>query len=854
VSARIAAPVDAAGLWRIAAVLVAVVGLTALSTPAVASAAPPTAALAPYVPLGSTAVRLVGYVNPNGEATTYRFQYGSDDCQLGGCVSVPAAGASAGQSGQPVKASVDVTGLETSTTYHFRLLATNPAGAFATSDATFQTLGLPTSNGGGGCPNEDVRLEQGATHLPECRAYELVSRFDPAERNGLDVAANTQRTRASADGDALSFSSTFGADGVDGIPGVAEYLSTRGPNGWSVHGITPPQRLLSLFDLFQGSLGYMGDLSEDLSKGIFLSNALLTAEGANVAGTKNLYLREDLRSPGAGTYRLLSDAVSPQSDEPRFRPYLAGTSADFSHMLFESPFSLLPETEGLGEGPKLYEWVDGVGQRLVGILPQAEGGGPTIAQAGRGAGRTFYTNHTLSRDGSLAIFTAPPFGSGRTGGTLYLRDDKGTATAVDDTTVRINATEKTNGSGPGGVDPAGSQPATFWEATPDLSRVFFTTTEALTDSASTEQPGVPKLYRYMTDALPGERLTLISVDEEPVDGIADAAEGAIGTSEDGSYVYFIGPNQLQAGGPIEPAQRIFVWHEGSIREVAAINEGEELERVLGANAWWGQAFEPTGKWARLTPDGRNLVFVSRGTNELTDYNHGDTCEDFFGFITRPCTQVYAYEASESGPGRLQCASCDQGRAEATGDGDFFFNPPSLLYGASSYLNRAQVAGGRLVAFSTSERLVPEDRNNRPDAYAFEAPTGEALLLSDGRSDADARFMDASVDGRDVFFATRAQLIPADRDENVDIYDARGDGGFAEARAQQRCDSADGCRTGIAATEPSSSPSESRPRRRHSSRCRNARDGRRGSARKRRRHCRRHGPGKQARGRSQDAPR
>lgn len=655
------------------------------------------------------------------------------------------------------------------------------------------------------CPNQNVREEQGTEMLPECRAYELISAFPAAVRNGAEIFPASQRVQAADDGGAFKFSLTSSAGDIESVQATIDYVAVRNPEGrWSVHGVTAPQPSLSLIDLFRARQPrYLGELSPDLSRGVFLANAPLNAEGPNVREASNLYLRDDLLSPGPGSYRLLTDADSLQPhDREMPAPVFAGASSDFSHVLFESRRNLTAGAAGLGVGPRLYEWVNGA-VRLEGILPASEGGLATVSQAGQGA-QQYFSAHTISQDGSRAVFTAPPFGPEETGGNLYVRDDRQTGDPLDDVTLRINGSEKTNGAGPGGTDPNGSQSATFWDATGDLGQVYFTSTEALTDQAQVETPPASKLYRYTIDAAAGHHLTLLSVDQNPADGTSDEADGAIGASRDGSFVYFVGSNQLVAGGPTAVRPRIFVWHDGAIHQVAGINGGAELSGILGSSGWW----EAT-KRSRVTADGRHLIFVSEGTDELTGYDQGSDCP---AQASTKCQEVYLYEAdADGGPGQLQCASCNPTGQKATADAEL--SPPSngdfILLGGS-HLNRPLTSDGRQVFFTTAEPLSPVDANTEPDVYSFDSETGAVGLISSGKAGSDgSHFLEASPDGHSVFFATRDRLLARDRDQSLDVYGARVDGGATEPPPPPPpCSSEVGCRPASVAPVEEAVPASS----------------------------------------------
>ena len=79
-----------------------------------------------------------GTVNPNGQNTTYHFEYGTTT-EYG--QSTGSSDAGSGSAAVPV--TVSLTGLDPGTTYHYRLVAANASGATPGGDRTFTTNGSP---------------------------------------------------------------------------------------------------------------------------------------------------------------------------------------------------------------------------------------------------------------------------------------------------------------------------------------------------------------------------------------------------------------------------------------------------------------------------------------------------------------------------------------------------------------------------------------------------------------------------------------------------------------------------------------------------------------------------------------
>jgi phosphodiesterase/alkaline phosphatase D-like protein len=85
-----------------------------------------------------TGAKLSGTVNPNGEATTAYFEYGTST-SYGTKTTSQSVGSGTGSKG----VSTSVAGLKPGTVYHFRLVATNAAGTGTGADITFTTSGPP---------------------------------------------------------------------------------------------------------------------------------------------------------------------------------------------------------------------------------------------------------------------------------------------------------------------------------------------------------------------------------------------------------------------------------------------------------------------------------------------------------------------------------------------------------------------------------------------------------------------------------------------------------------------------------------------------------------------------------------
>ena len=256
------------------------------------------------------------------------------------------------------------------------------------------------------------------------------------------------------------------------------------------------------------------------------------------------------------------------------------------------------------------------------------------------------------------------------------------------------------------------------------------------------------LYRYdvategTTDLTPGGGVT-----------------GVLGASDDGSYVY-----SATASG-------IRLSHGGGSGEVAPAPDTVN--------------FPPSSGTARVSSDGRHLLFVSSARVTLYDNSNPDTGE--------PTNEVYLYDAATNA---ITCVSCNPSGEPPIGAASI---PGAIANGvgpaaARVYKPRVLSADGRRVFFNSSDRLVDgQGPDTAPDVFEWEAggtgscarPQGCVGLISSGRP-GGATFVDASADGADVFFLTAASLVKADPDA-VDIYDAREGGGFPEPEAPIPCE-------------------------------------------------------------------
>jgi NHL repeat len=730
--------------------------------------------------VGSSGAVVNAIIDPGGGPATFQVEYGTTSAYG---KTVPAAGALVGSGLGGVAINQALVGLQPDTTYHYRFVAENAGSSAVSEDRAFHTFALPQAG------------------LPNGRAYEMVS---PPHKNGGDITTHPDLTRVAADGNAAVFASMSAFGDSQGTNGIGnEYIAERASNGWNTHGITPLQ-IPQEFPQF--SSGFMGDFSPDLEKAIFLAAPTLEPGHPNVQDSYNLYAASNLRTPHGGKFQLLSDSVNPVS-AVAMHPYekinLAASSADFSRVLFESRDPLTVDATGLSIiNPKLYLSIEG-DVRLEGLVPppgeiscgpsgpacevapaSIAGSGVSDAITSDGDRDRTYSAHTLSADGSRVFLEVPPFSGGvshPTGvgafGTLYLRDD-------GETTTQLNVSERTE------PDPAGPQPAKLLDATPDGSKAFFVTKEQLLDEDANSSYDI---YMSSVDKPVGSRLSLISVDNNGLDGAGDARY-VVGTSSDGKYVYFTAANQLVPGQPSlaelelpesQASEFMYVWHQGLVRFVGAHGHDVPFSNWGGAHALSALGSLSSGqKTAVVTPDGKHAAFTSEAAG-LARLSVGvdirsAACNKELKQEPKPCQEVYAYDFEAD---HLTCASCNRtglaprGRALTT-----VFADNSAAQLLSQHVNRPISDDGRYVFFSSPDQLVSADNNGRYDAYQYDMASGKVALISTGQCNCNSYFVEQSPDGHDVFFTTKQRLVAIDFDENADLYDARIDGGIAAQNA------------------------------------------------------------------------
>jgi NHL repeat len=686
-----------------------------------------------------------------------------------------------------------LSGLKPATSYRFRIVATDeliapdpPPNEVIGETESFRTFGA------------------GIEGLLDDRAYELVS---PAQKNSGEVAVpgnsagfdepKTIRIQAGAtSGEAVTYTSWTSFGEAEGAPATNQYLSKRSAGGWQTENISPFGFLRSAvrppFSGFTPDLGFGAML---------VSEPSLTPDCPEEYN--NLYLRDN--ESGA------LECLTPETPNSPFSSAcftFAGASEDGRRAFFAAnvPYAGVPE----GPGTSLYEWSAAEGLRIVSILPGESDPFPPklpngLEETSFGAGSQncqtglSIMRHVVSADGSRAIWTYVPGGSEPS--QLLVRVN-GTET------IQLDKVQTGGGKAGNGV---------FWAASTDGSVVYFTDENRLI-SGSKSEPGEPDLYRYEFGNEPGKRLTNLTKGS-----VAGDVKGVVGASDDGSHVYFVaaavlsGDEENGAGQKAsEGANNLYLHHEGKTSFVAILGNEESV---------WSE--QPQNLRARVSPDGRHLAFLSFEAKALAGYDNtvadgtivGDPpqhCEwDRIAekFVGSPlCAQAFVYDAETK---ELTCASCNPSGARPLG--------PTLLPGWTNVYEGPRYLSddGSPLFFETYDALLPSDQNGKRDVYEFEregkgscSSENPALdpvsgschaLVSSGKDSDESYLVDASADGRDVFFSTRERLTGWDTNENFDVYDAREGGGFPEPPPPAPICAGEACKVPASAPFATSSP-------------------------------------------------
>jgi hypothetical protein len=364
-----------------------------------------------------------------GEAgeTHYYFQYASQtgfaEHGWSEATATPEQTASLASGAKMVYALLPV--LPAGETYHYRLVAKSSIAGSGLIEGTEETLKVPSFTmepTPSPCPNEAFRTGLSA-HLPDCRAYELVTPVDkggsqePFEYNS-EIGAPIPDVHAGEDGAhiVLEGSTVHWGSGV-GAGDSPYFFSRVAGRGWTMTS-GAPQPASGIASLLPQV--YSGDLSQWAFESRY----------APSPATQSEKVEYEVGPPG-GPYTTV--ASLPRTETGAW----VATSASGSKMVFEtSDHSLLGKSTGTRSGDDLYEYTAQGGLRQLNVSGESAtticSGGAAVVQ-GREANNggeygggsqltgTVTNLNTVSSDGSRVFFYA---GSPScSGGDLYVRVD-----------------------------------------------------------------------------------------------------------------------------------------------------------------------------------------------------------------------------------------------------------------------------------------------------------------------------------------------------------------------------------------------------------------------------------------------
>jgi DNA-binding beta-propeller fold protein YncE len=689
--------------------------------------------------VGAAFATLEAEVNPLGSDTHVKFEYGAEGpCSSHLCVVVPEGVLDIGSGKELQRTSVQLAGLTPDTKYYFRVTATNGFGTATGSDEPpFQTFPMEASG------------------LPDGRVYELVSPIgkdggeafplDPNEaicgcEPGIINPYMPMQSAETAGGEPLVVYEGYPFSPGGGAVGENEYRATRTAAGWQTEGLSPP--------LLGREAGGFRGFTPDLSVGVLAQGEPALSPQAIPGGYQDLYRRDS-----DGTLTPLMSVAPPHrtAHEPgAFAVEYVGESSDDKRIFFTANDALTGKTavapaalDGGASENNLYEWENGT-VRLVNVLP---GNVKTIPDSAFGSGKELESNqesapvvtNAISRDGSHV------FWSNTATGQVYVRIDGESTKIIPDS-------------------------GRFLTASTDGQKVLFSDGHIYNLEAKSD-----------TDITSGN----------------GGFVGTLGTSEDLARIYFVDTGVLTTqkngfGAGAQPNANNLYTYDSATRTVEYIATLAIDDNHTGGDHLVGDwEPSPSDRIAQVTGDGRFVAFESRAP--LTGYDNeglGGECE-IVSFAT--CFEVFEYDSSAKS---LTCVSCSPALVQPLGSSSLSLLRPV----GSRFPQPRNLQNDGRVYFNSFDVLSPHDTEpGVENVYEYEragqgsctAEAGCVALISSGHSAFGAEFFSATGSGRDVFFTTRAQLVPEDGDELVDLYDSREGGGFATVLSPAPC-SGEGC--------------------------------------------------------------
>jgi hypothetical protein len=719
--------------------------------------------------LASTSVTFDASIDPHKVPSSVYFQYGTDANYEADVPAPPGEAIGSGE-GDVEVVPRHVQGLQPGTTYHYRVVViTEPkSGEVVVYDGPDRVFTTETA---------------AVSELPDGRHWEMVS---PPDKKGalIEPIKEVGVVQAADGGDAISYEVSTPVEAEpQGNANDVQVLSTRSASaGWTsrvlqaVHSNTPIGPTLGSgeeypffsADLSQAVVQPQGSFLPSLAAEASESTAMLrTLDGACAASCYRPLVTSKPGFANVPPGTLFGQEPNGECEVIFCGPKFIDATPDLGHIVVAIEGELSGE-RGLG----LVEWSDGK-LAPIEVLPGGTQGSLSIGEGNNVRG-------AISRDGSRIVLTNSSFGD------IYVRD------MTLEKTIQVNVAEPACVA-KGKCASGGGE---FQLASADGSKLFFTNqTDAHRLTKDSGEVG-SDLYECEVIEKAGELECKLS-------DIAKEAVGALGASEDGSYLYFVANSVLAAGavpGECDKAEsspgatcNLYLRHAGVTKFVALLSAED-------AHDW---ATDQTTSSARVSPNGMWAEFMSQ--RSVTGYDNRDAGSG------RSDAEVYLYDA---GLGRVVCASCDPTGARPTGAEYFQLEPGSggltggprdvwkasawvaanvpgwikysNSYGRPVYQPRYLSDSGRLF-FNSGDALVPQDVNGTEDVYEYEpAGVGDCTevsatfnersggcvgLISAGTSPLESAFLDASESGGDVFFMTYSRLQPQDYDNALDVYDA-----------------------------------------------------------------------------------